>query len=85
VNIPRHHSTRAYTRAQARGAAPELRRVADTTPHTAYPQARAQRVAGSVVQWCRSCRVFVGRGRGTFFLFFFSYSYPSRVWGVDGL
>jgi len=25
--------TRAYTRAQARGATPELRRVADTTPH----------------------------------------------------
>jgi len=26
-------STRAYTRAQARGATPELRRVADTTPN----------------------------------------------------
>ena len=27
------HSTRAYTRTQARGATPELRRVTDTTSH----------------------------------------------------
>jgi len=29
----KHKHTRAYTRTQARGATPELRRVADTTSH----------------------------------------------------
>ena len=32
-------STRAYTRTQARGATPELRRVAGTTSHGLCPQA----------------------------------------------
>ena len=32
-------STRAYTRAQVRGATPELRRVADTTSHDVRGQA----------------------------------------------
>ena len=33
VKIRRHQHTRTYTRTQARGATPELRRVADTTSH----------------------------------------------------
>ena len=38
VKIRRHHSTRACTRTQARGATPELRRVTDTqySTHTGY-------------------------------------------------
>jgi len=39
VKIRRHQHTRVHTRTQARGAMPELRRVTDTTSHTACPEA----------------------------------------------
>jgi len=61
-------STRAYayTRAQARGATPELRRVADTTHPTADGGFKMQRVGVGLVRCLAREEVEVGGSAGVY-------------------